>query len=259
MLITTEGAVISVRDQGDNDKIISVLSPEMGVFDITVKGAKKMNSKSSSSTQLFACAKYCANERGGRYYLNSCEPVKTFYGLRLDMKRLALASYMAEVIRCAVTEGQSAKDTYRLFLNSLYLVSEKSADCDFVKFVFEMRITADLGLMPNLLGCEDCYRSDENLCFLIERGIFLCVRHKRERLVYSGRNNVEITPGMFEALRFVCLSEPDKLFNFRLSPEALEKLGYISERYAAYHFDRKFKTLDFYKDFSSGEKPDNEK
>ena len=47
MLITTEGAVISVRDVGDNDRYITILSPEMGLVDISVKGAKKLSSKSN--------------------------------------------------------------------------------------------------------------------------------------------------------------------------------------------------------------------
>ena len=257
MLITTEGAVLSVRDVGDNDRYITILSPEMGLVDISVKGAKKLSSKSNSSTQLFACAKYCFNERSGRYYLNSCEPVKTFYGLRLDMQRLSLASYMAEIISYTVTSGQSAKDVYRLFMNSLYLLSEKGADCAFVKFVFEMRIAADLGMMPNLLGCDECYRSDVTLCFLIRQGIFLCDEHMQSRVVYHDKYNVDVTSGMFEAIRFACLSDMSRIFSFRVSGEALEKLGYISELYAQVHLDRHFRTLDFYNSIAFPDRNDD--
>ena len=228
MLITTVGAVISVRDVGDNDRFITVLSPDMGLVEISVKGAKKLGSGNNASTQLFACSKFCFRERSGRYYLNSSEPVKIFYGLRLDMQKLALASYFSEIITCAVTAGQTANDIYRLFLNSLYMISEKEADCDFIKFVFEMRVSADLGMMPGLLGCDECYRSDVPLYFLIKQGIFLCDEHMQTRVLYPNKYNIEITPGMFEAIRFVCLSELDRIFSFRLSEDALKNLGKIS-------------------------------
>lgn len=244
MLITTEGAVISVRDAGDNDRFITVLSPEMGLIDISVKGAKKLSSGSNSSTQLFACAKYCFRDRSGRYYLNSCEPVKTFYGLRLDMKKLSLASYMAEVIRCTVTSGQTARDIYRLFMNCLFMLSEKDTDCALVKFVFEMRLTAELGMIPDLLGCAECYRSDVPLRFLIKKGIFLCPEH-----YLSDSPNAydrELTQGMFEALRYVCLSDMSKLFSFRVTDSALTELGRISELYILTRLERGFKTLEFY-------------
>ena len=251
MLITTVGAVISVRDVGDNDRFITVLSPDMGLVEISVKGAKKLGSGNNASTQLFACSKFCFRERSGRYYLNSSEPVKIFYGLRLDMQKLALASYFSEIITCAVTAGQTANDIYRLFLNSLYMISEKEADCDFIKFVFEMRVSAALGMMPGLLGCDECYRSDVPLYFLIKQGIFLCDEHMQTRVLYPNKYNIEITPGMFEAIRFVCLSELDRIFSFRLSEDALKKLGKISELYAQEHFERHFRTLDFYHSISA--------
>ena len=167
------------------------------------------------------------------------------------MQKLALASYFSEIITCAVTAGQTANDIYRLFLNSLYMISEKEADCDFIKFVFEMRVSADLGMMPGLLGCDECYRSDIPLYFLIKHGIFLCDEHMQTRVLYPNKYNIEITPGMFEAIRFVCLSELDRIFSFRLSEGALKKLGKISELYAQEHFERHFRTLDFYHSISA--------
>lgn len=254
MLTTTEGVVISVKELRDNDRIIKLLSPELGLVDITAKGAKKQNSSSNASTQLFACAKFCFNERSGRYYLNSSEPVKNFYGLRLDMQKLSLASYFSEIITYAVTEKQSAKDVYRLFMNCLYMLSERGASCDFIKFIFEMRITADLGMMPGLLGCAECYRSDDvNLYFLIKKGIFLCEEHMRSQCEHENEYNTAVTSGMLEAMRFVCLSDMDKIFNFRVSDEALKKLCHISELYAQEQLNRYFKTLSFYKTIAAEE------
>lgn len=247
MLITTEGAVISVRDAKDNDRFITVLSPGMGLIDISVKGAKKLSSGNTAATQLFAAAKFCFNERGGRYYLNSSYPIKIFYGLRLDMQRVALASYFAEIIRWAVTSSQSAKDVYRLFLNSLYMLSEKGADCDFVKFVFEMRIASDLGLMPNLIGCKECFCFDRPLHFAVKKGIFLCSEHFENADIPVTSYAPLLTRGMFEALRFVCLSEPDRIFSFKVTEEAMKKLGTVSEIYLQEQLERHFKTLDFYK------------
>lgn len=249
MLTTTEGTVISVREQGDNDLILKVLSPEMGLIEITCKGVKKQNASGRAAAQLFACSKLCFNERNGRYYLNSSEPIRSFYGLRLDMKKLSLASYFAEMISYTVTEGQSANDIYRLFMNCLYMITERNASCDFIKFIFEMRVTADLGMMPGLLGCHECYCGcgEKPLYFLIDRGIFLCREHLRSASqLYNGYTE-EVTAGMLEAMRFVCLSDIGSIFNFRVSEQSLERLCSISERYASEQLNRYFKTLDFYK------------
>lgn len=247
MLRTVQGVVIGVREQGENDRIVKVLSPEMGVIEITAKGAKKQNSSANSTSQLFACADFCFNERKGRYYLNSSSVKRIFYGLRLDVEKVALASYMAQAIGFAVTENQTAGDAYRLFMNSLYMPAERGGECGFVKLVFELRLTAVLGMLPNLLGCAECFRfEDVELTFIVNRGIFLCGEHLADRRRHDDIC-VEVSRGIFDAMQFICLADMKKVFNFKLSGNALEKLGFICEKYFLHMMGRGFKTLDFYK------------
>ena len=251
-MITTDAVVISRREAGDSGFYLTVLSPDMGLLDVTVRGAKKYGASNSAASQLFSCSRLCLSQSKGRYYINSSEPVRSFYGLRLDMQKLALASYFAQIVSHTVTENQTANDVYRLFTNSLYMLSERSAPCGFVKFVFEMRICADLGLMPGLIGCADCYRTEPKMYFLIKEGILLCPKDAHIRVVYDSPDNVMLTAGMIEALRHVCLSEMEKIFSFRVSDEALVRLGDVSERYICYHMGRHFDTLDIYRSLQSG-------
>lgn len=250
MLTTTRGVVIGVREQGDNDRIVKVLSPDTGVIEITAKGAKKQNSSANASTQLFACADFCFNERKGRYYLNSSSVKRIFYGLRLDVCKVALASYMAQAAGYAVTENQTAGDAYRLFMNSLYMLSERDAECSLVKLVFELRLTAVLGMLPNLLGCAECFKFENTeLTFIVNRGIFLCGEH----LDGCRRGEdicVAVSRGIFDAMQFICLTDMKNIFNFKLSDKAKETLGFICEKYFLCMMGRGFNTLDFYKDIS---------
>ena len=246
-MITTDAVVISRREAGDSGYYLTVLSPDMGLVDVTVRGAKKYGASNSAASQLFSCSRLCLSQSRGRYYINSSEPVNSFYGIRLDVEKLALASYFAQIVRYAATENQTARDVYRLFTNSLYMLSDRSAPCAFVKFVFEMRLAADLGMMPQLLGCADCYRTEPKMYFLIKDGILLCPHDAHIRVVYDAPDNVMMTAGMIEAMRFVCLSDMERIFSFRVSDEALAVLGDVSERYIAVHLDRHFDTLDFYR------------
>ncbi|MCM1577760.1 MAG: DNA repair protein RecO [Ruminococcus sp.] len=247
MLRTTTGVVIGVRDRGENDRTVKVLSPEMGVIEITAKGAKKQTSSSNAATQLFACADFCFNERKGRYYLNSSAVKRIFYDLRLDIVKVALASYMAQAAGFAVTENQTAGDAYRLFMNSLYMLSEGKGKESLVKAVFELRLTSLLGMTPNLLGCAECYKfEDVRLTFVVNRGIFLCPEHLSENRRPEDIC-IPVSRGVFDAMQFICLSDMKKIFNFGMSQEGLDKLGNICERYFLHMMGRGFKTLDFYK------------
>ena len=58
-MTTLEGIVLKERTVGEQDKFIDVLTKEKGLIEISVRGARKINGKSSSSTQLFAYSRKC--------------------------------------------------------------------------------------------------------------------------------------------------------------------------------------------------------
>ena len=131
MLLTTMGVVIGERVYGENDKFIDIFTKDYGIIEVTVKGGRKLNSINASATALFSYSKFCVNKRGERYYLNSSEIENTFYDLRLDVKKLALASYFAELLKYTVLSYDSDKSyeiILKLFLNTLYSVTGSIAE-----------------------------------------------------------------------------------------------------------------------------------
>lgn len=247
MLITAEGLVIAERSYGEADRFIDVLTAEYGVVEICVKGARKLTGKNNASTQLFSYARFCFSKRGDRHYLNSSEPIKVFYDLRLDMKKLALAQYFTEVSRYCITTGQSAKDTMSLLLNSLYFLSEGLRSCEYLKSVFEMRFMSEIGMLPQLIGCRDCYKYEaEEMYFMADRACLLCGEHFEERGFEENEYHIKLTRTVLHTMRFICLAEMKRIFNFRISVRSQELLNTVTEKYILTRLSRGFKTLDFY-------------
>ncbi len=248
MLMTAMGLVIAERNYGENDKFIDVLTAEYGVIEICVKGARKILGKSNSSTQLFAYAKFCFSKRNDRYYLNSSELVRVFYGIRLDIKKLALAEYFAEIVRYCVTTGQTAKDIMSLLLNSLHFLSEDLRTCEFIKSVFEMRFMSETGLLPQLIGCRDCYKYEaDEMYFMVDLCCLLCGEHFERRDFEENYYHIRVSKTVLHTLRFICLAEMKRIFNFHIGETALEQLNEITEKYIISRLNRNFKALEFYK------------
>ena len=134
-MITTDGIVIRERFVGENDKYVDVLTKEYGIIEISVKGAKKINSKSSCATQQFTFSKICYSAKGDRYFMNSCEPIKTFYNIRLDVYKYALATYFCEILKYSITTGEPHESVLRLFLNVLHFLSGDTRDIDMLKSI----------------------------------------------------------------------------------------------------------------------------
>ena len=56
-----------------------------------------------------------------------------------------------------------------------------------------------------------------------------------------------VTAGMLEAMRYICLCDPKKLFSFQIGGETLEGLAALTEAYLSTQLERGFSALDFYK------------
>ena len=56
-----------------------------------------------------------------------------------------------------------------------------------------------------------------------------------------------VTPGLLEAMRYICLCDPRKLFSFQLGMDNQKQLSSLTEAYLTTQLERGFSTLDFYK------------
>ena len=245
MLVTVRGTVISVKDSGENDKLVTIVTDSLGTIRFFARGAKKLNAKNAAACQLFAYSSFCLESRGERYYLNSSETVSLFFGIRTDVTRFALASYIAEVLGYAVMEEQTSDEAMRLVLNIFWFISEGKRSCALLKSIFELRFACCIGHMPRLAGCDVCAAYEaEKMYFLCGKGILLCGEH------FDGcdpEGCFDVGKTLLHTIRYICLTDMEKCFSFDLHGETLEKLGMISEKYLIGHIGRNFASLDFYK------------
>lgn len=56
-----------------------------------------------------------------------------------------------------------------------------------------------------------------------------------------------VNAAVLEAMRYICLCDPKKLFSFQIGPAALNMLAGLTEAYLTTQLERGFSTLDFYK------------
>lgn len=253
MLTTTKGIVISSRNVGENDRSISIITEELGVVDILCKGAQKNTSKNNASTQLFAYAKFCYNESKERYYLNSSEPINIFYGLRTDIKKVALASYIAELLKYSVMSLEPEEEVLRLTLNTFYYIAEDKRSCELMKSIFELRFACLIGYIPGLLGCYICHRyKDDHMYLIMNNGRLMCTPHFYHKYV-TGPDEEDFFPfaqtldvRMLHIVRVICLTELEKVFSLNIDGDYLRDLNRFTECYLMEHIGHHFKTLDFY-------------
>ena len=244
-MITLEGIVLKERSVGEQDKFVDVLTRERGIVEIAVKGAKRLSGRSGSSTQLFAYSRFCINLRREQFYLDSCEPIHIFYGLRDSLSKIALASYFADVLKYAVNEDEDSGEVLRLTLNTLHFLENDLRPQAMLRSIFELRLMSEIGFMPDIVGCRECGEFEpEELFFCLDDGGYVCSG------CFSGDitdNYYKVKLPVLQAIRHIVLADWDRLFSFRVTDSVQKRLSAVSEAYTKAHLERGFKTLDFYK------------
>lgn len=245
-LLTVKGVVLTQKPVGEQDKFIDILTDELGVLEVLVKGAGKINSKSGSATQLFAYSAFCLQPGKRGYILNSVAPIRIFYEIRSSITAVALASYFSQVVQFSVLPQASNHEIQRLLLNCLHFLAQKKYSEEVLKSIFELRMSALLGFMPDVLMCRECGEYlPERLHFSIEEGSFCCDACRSEADALS--HSVEMTAGTLQAIRHIVLQDTERVFGFRLSDSCQQALSAFSEQFLQYHFDHRFSALDYYK------------
>ncbi len=159
---------------------------------------------------------------------------------------MALASYFSQIVQFSVLPQASNREIQRLLLNCLHFLAQKKYSEAILKSIFELRMAALLGFMPDVLMCRTCgeYLPD-HLYFSIEDGTFCCdeCRSEADAMAHS----VEMTAGTLQAIRHIVLQDTERVFGFRLSDSCQDALFAFSEQFLQYHIDHRFSALDYYR------------
>ena len=243
MYLNAKGLVVRVTPYNDTDALLSVLTPNYGKLTIKARGLRRKNSPLIAPCQLLAYADFTLFEYKNMYTINEAHCVELFSSLRKDLQKLSLGTYFAQAAETMAQEDLPNPELLSLVLNCLYALSKLELPEALVKAVFELRSACLCGYSPDLYGCYRC-GCDYPDRFDVAEGRLEC--GKCRNLESTGLR-MPITPGVLDAMRYICSCDSRKLFSFQVSNETLESLSYVTETYLSTQLERGFSTLDFYK------------
>ena len=243
MYLNTKGLVIRVTPYNDTDALLSVLTPEHGRLTMKARGLRRKNSPLIAPCQLLSFAEFTLFEYRNMYTINEAHAVELFSPLRKDLQKLSLGSYFAQAAETMSQEDLPNPELLSLVLNCLFALAKLNLPEIMVKAVFELRSACLSGYTPDLYGCYRC-GCDNPDRFDISEGRLECVACRDPA---STGLRMPVTPGVLDAMRYICSCDSKKLFSFHASAETLEALSYITESYLSTQLERGFSALDFYK------------
>lgn len=260
-LITVSGVVIGRRIIGENNCFLDILTNEFGIIETVVHAFRKPTGKNTSGAELFTYGTYCVSRRttssGVKYTLNSCEVKFSFFDLSKDLRRFSLAAYFAEVADFVVTREQPQNDIVRFFAITLFELARENSDIDLIKAVFELKLTALSGFMPDVTACSGCGCYEKNIMhFIYDSNALMCDDCAREAHLLSTQNHyLSLSPTLLYAIRYAIFSDISKVYKGRLFDVGNNQKDYrnfcaFAEKYITNQLERTFGTLGYYRNIA---------
>ncbi len=243
MNIKTDGIILRETMTGEQDRLVTVLTRSNGVIKAFVNGARNPKNKNVSTTGLLCYSDFFINKtQKGVYVIREATAKEMFFPLRDDIVNLSLAQYFAELTYELAPREEDSSEFLSLILNSLYLLSKGRRSRKIIKSVIELRMLSIAGYMPEIAYCQNCGTFESDIMYFSPyTGELYC------ELCKGAQKLTRLSLGTVTAMRHICLSDSDKIFNFKLPDEGLSALSDITERYLINITSRKYKTLAFYK------------
>ena len=241
---TTTGLVLREVRYKEADRILTLLTADLGKITVKARGALRKGSRIGAASQPLCYSEFTMFGSRGRWTADEGSSVEQFLGLREDIAQLALGAYFAELLDTVCPEDVPAPRTLSLALNALYALSNGIYGPEHVKAVFELQLMCLEGFAPEVDCCGVCGKEQpEEPMFSPVSGIVHC---RECGSVVSG-GSMPLDLESFDAMRYIASAEPKKAFSFAIPEESEKRLGKACESFVRQQLERNFYSLDYWK------------
>ena len=235
------GIVLAESNVGDYDKMLIILTPNLGKISCVAKGARRPRSALLAGTQIFCFGEYLVFKGSQTYHINSVEPIEVFYNIRTDLDKLKYAVHINKIVQDVTQENQNTYKILQLLLNTLYTISELDKNLDMVLGVFKLRLLSILGFTPKIEKCTNCEEKEKLEYFSIKDNGLKCKTCGKQ-----DTSAISISQSTLNAIKYTITAPPKKLYSFNLKDEALEEFKLITKIYFNEKLEKEYKLEDLF-------------
>ncbi len=240
MQVQVHGVIFKRQRFKEADVLVKVLSQELGLFTLNVRGALRPKSKLGAATLNFSHGCYLVRtRRQGISNLQTFKSVQQYDHLFLDLVRNAYASFILDLVDHAFLEYQPLGDYYDLTILALKKLDE-GQDPEIISQIVQLKLLAAYGVEPQFKKCVICGNQTGDFDYSIALGGIICSKH-----FATVQQRLHLTPEQTALLRTLALVPFDRLGNVNVSLELKKATRRAIDRIYAMTIDLNLKTKRF--------------
>ena len=152
---STEGLVIRQYPLGEADRILTLLTRDLGKIRVVARGVRRPKSRLGGQMELLSQVSLTASVGRDLDVVIEAQTVNRHQKLSEQLDRLSHGIYLCELLDGFTVEHSPAYQVYRLAVDTLSQL-ESVADPWLLVRRFEMRLLDESGFKPELTHCVEC-------------------------------------------------------------------------------------------------------
>jgi DNA repair protein RecO (recombination protein O) len=242
-LYKTKAIVLRSTPYAEADRIVTLYTFEFGKIRGIAKGAKRSQKRFGNALEIgsYVSASFFEKETVELVRLGGCDLIRSFEGLREDIRKLAWASYLIELTNEMTGERIQNKALFRLLLFSLNQIDRGTLREEVLR-VFEIRLCSLLGYQPEFDACRRCRKglAQGKAHFSAREGGVVCA-------ACSGGlpGLLPISLGTIKTLRLSQTLPLEKVGRISFSPQSLRESEAALSSFLSQYLDRDLKSKKF--------------
>jgi DNA repair protein RecO (recombination protein O) len=242
--IETAAIILSVKDYGEADRLVTFLTPERGRLTGVAKHARKSKKRFAHCLEPMSRVTLFLSERarGELEFLEKGEALRSFPALRRDLPRLGAGAVLAELAGEMASPPEATAVVFATLETALTLL-EEGAPPDSLLPGFLLHLVKLGGYGLNLTCCQACGQEPQTpLVVSLPQGGVLCG--------VCGRGapgpQVSLNPGAWKLLRLAHELPREKLDRLRFPPGQRDQSLALLRLFIHHHLGRDLRAWDFW-------------
>jgi DNA repair protein RecO (recombination protein O) len=255
LTLATPAVVLRSWPYGESDRIVCLFTEAYGKVRGIAKGAKRSRKRFVNSLEPFSVVNLRFQDRphAGLVFLLSADLILVFKKLDSSLEKIALASYLVEVVDGLMGERDINTLVFEHLRNGLlFLNNDGTAPLEFLT-IFELKLLRLVGYQPALDGCKRCrvkHAQSGASCwhFSPADGGLLC-----DPCATSKKENLPLGAAALSALEGLQQQtfevSPNGRRVARLPIPVLMEIRFIMQRFLQFHIEREIRSAAFLSQF----------
>ena len=151
----TTGIILNRKPLGENDRLVTILTPEYGLIRAVAPGARKYKSSLRGRSELFVVNDLLLVKGRSLDKITQAETQESYAKLGQDLGKLTVSQYLAELSLCLALSDQPQEELYSLLNEHLRRIEQLPVNQNLFPYLAQavFHLLAIAGIVPQVHTC----------------------------------------------------------------------------------------------------------